>query len=135
MSILTASNLAKSFGPDDIFSSVSLSIPHGARIAIVGPNGIGKTTLLLILVGLEEPTAGSVHRARGLSIGYLPQEAVLTAGHSLWEECLTVFEDLRQMEVELAQLETAMGDPDHTQDAITRYGCLLYTSPSPRDRS
>ncbi|MBE9473415.1 MAG: ABC-F family ATP-binding cassette domain-containing protein [Chloroflexi bacterium] len=124
MSILTASNLAKSFGPDDIFSSVSLSIPHGARIAIVGPNGIGKTTLLRILVGFEEPTAGSVHRARGLSIGYLPQEAVLTAEHSLWEECLTAFDDLRQMEVELVQLEAAMGDPDHTQDALTRYGAL-----------
>jgi ATP-binding cassette subfamily F protein 3 len=124
MSILTASNLAKSFGPDDIFSSVSLSIPHGARIAIVGPNGIGKTTLLRILVGLDEPSAGSVHRARGLSIGFLPQEAVLTAKHSLWEECLTVFEDLRQKEVELAQLEAAMGDPDHTQDALTRYGAL-----------
>jgi ATP-binding cassette subfamily F protein 3 len=127
MSILTTSNLAKSFGPDDIFSSVSLSIPHGARIAIVGPNGIGKTTLLRILVGLEEPTAGSVHRARGLSIGYLPQEAVLNAEHSLWEECLTAFEDLRHKEVELAQLEAAMGDPDHTHDALTRYGALQET--------
>jgi ATP-binding cassette subfamily F protein 3 len=124
MSILTASNLAKSFGPDDIFSSVSLSIPRGARIAIVGPNGIGKTTLLRILVGLDEPSAGSVHRARGLSIGYLPQEAVLTAEHSLWEECLSAFKDLRHKEVELAQLEAAMSDPDRTQEALTRYGAL-----------
>lgn len=124
MSILTASNLAKSFGPDDIFSSVSLSIPQGARIGIVGPNGIGKTTLLRILVGLEEPTVGSVHRARGLSVGYLQQEAVLTAEHSLWEECLTAFEDLRKKEVELAQLEAAMSDPDYPQDALTRYGAL-----------
>ena len=122
MSILTASNLEKSFGPDDIFSSVSLSIPHGARIAIVGPNGIGKTTLLRILVGLEEPTTGSVNRSRGLSIGYLPQEAVLNAEHSLWEECLSAFEDLRRQEAELEQLEAAMGVPDQTEStaAITR---------------
>jgi ATP-binding cassette subfamily F protein 3 len=124
MSILSASNLEKSFGPDDIFSSISLSIPHGARIAIVGPNGIGKTTLLRILVGLDEPTAGSVQRSRGLSIGYLPQEAVLTAEHSLWEECLAAFDDLRRQEIELAQLEAAMSDPDQTQEALTRYGVL-----------
>lgn len=127
MAILTASNLAKSFGPDDVFSSVSLSIPHGARIAIVGPNGIGKTTLLRILVGLEEPTGGSVHRSRGLSIGYLPQEAVLTAEHSLWEESLTAFEDIRQMESELVSLETAMSDIELAQEALSRYGVLQET--------
>ena len=127
MSILTASNLAKSFGPDDIFSGVSLSIPRGARIAIVGPNGIGKTTLLRILVGLDEPSEGNVFRVRGLSIGYLPQEAVLTAGHSLWDECLTAFKDLRLQEAELVQLEAAMGDPDRSQEALTRYGALQET--------
>ncbi len=72
MSLLTTSNLAKSYGPDDIFSSVSISIPQGARIAIVGPNGIGKTTLLRILVGEEELSAGTLQRARNLRIGYLP---------------------------------------------------------------
>ncbi len=124
MSILTASNLAKSFGPDDIFSGVSLSIPRGARIAIVGPNGIGKTTLLRILVGLDEPSEGNVFRARGISIGYLPQEAVLTSDHSLWDECLTAFKELRLQEAELVQLEAAMGDPDRSQEALTRYGAL-----------
>ena len=124
MSILTASNLAKSFGPDDIFSGVSLSIPRGTRIAIVGPNGIGKTTLLRILVGLDEPSEGSVFRARGITIGYLPQEAVLTSEHSLWDECLTAFKDLRLQEAELVQLEAAMGEPDRSQEALTRYGAL-----------
>ncbi len=89
MSLINAANLAKSFGPDDIFAGVSLSIPHGARIAIVGPNGIGKTTLLRILLGLEEPTAGVVSQARNLQMGYLPQEAALSGTHTLWEECLS----------------------------------------------
>jgi ABC-type glutathione transport system ATPase component len=72
MSLLTVSHLSKSFGPDDVFKGVGFSIPHGARIAIVGPNGIGKTTLLRILVGLEEPSTGVVGRAR-LDDGICPR--------------------------------------------------------------
>ena len=124
MSILSASNLARSFGPDDVFSAVSLTIPRGARIAIVGPNGIGKTTLLRILVGLDEPSSGSVHRARGLTIGYLPQEANLTASHSLWEECMRAFVQVREQERELARLEAAMADPEQAGEALARYGPL-----------
>ena len=88
MSLITAVNLSKSFGANDIFSGVSLSIPHHARIAIVGPNGIGKTTLLRILAKEEEPSTGEVSLARNLSVGHLPQEAGFDSPHNLWEECL-----------------------------------------------
>jgi ATP-binding cassette, subfamily F, member 3 len=124
MSLLNASNLAKSFGPDDIFSGITLSVPQRARIAIVGPNGVGKTTLLRILLGAEEPSDGTVQQARSLSIGYLPQEARLTATHTLWEECLSAFEQLRAQEAELARLESVMGDPTQAEEALTRYGRL-----------
>ena len=127
MSLITISNLAKSFGPDDIFSRISLSIPSGARIAIVGPNGIGKTTLLRILVGLDEPTSGTVQRSRKLKIGYLPQEAGLTGTHTLWDECLKAVAELRAMETELVRLEAAMGQPNQTEDALARYGTLQET--------
>jgi len=122
MSLISASSLAKSFEPVDIFSGISLSIPKGARIAIVGPNGIGKTTLLRILVGLEEPTRGAVQRARGLRLGYLPQEAGLSGTHTLWEECLQAVSDLRLMEEELSRLEAVMSDPDQAESALVRYG-------------
>ena len=124
MSLITANDLAKSYGPTDIFSGVTLSIPHGARIAIVGPNGIGKTTLLRILLGLEEPSAGTLQRARGLSIGYLPQEAMLSGAHTLWEECLKPLASLLELEAELARLEAAMSDPDQAEAALQRYGAL-----------
>ena len=127
MSLINASNLAKSFGPDDIFFNISLSVPYAARIAIVGPNGVGKTTLLRILIGLDEPSEGIVNRARDLTIGYLPQEARLAATHSLWEECLSAFEHLRAQEAELAHLEAAMGDPDQAEEALERYGPLQET--------
>jgi ATP-binding cassette subfamily F protein 3 len=124
MSLITAANLAKSFGPIDIFSGISLSIPYRARIAIVGPNGIGKTTLLRILAGEEPPSAGQVNRARSLRLGYLPQEAGFDSQHTLWEECLVPFADLREQEAELARLETVMSDPGQAEQALERYGKL-----------
>ena len=127
MSLLTASDLGKSYGPNDIFSEISLSVPHGARIAVVGPNGIGKTTLLRLLVGLEEPTRGEIHRARNLNLGYLPQESGLTGEQSLWEECLRAVAGLRQMEAELARLEVAMSDPSQAEEILERYGKLQDT--------
>lgn len=125
MSLLSATELGKSFGPNDIFSGLSLSIPRRARLAIVGPNGIGKTTLLRILVGEESPTHGQVSRARGLKIGYLPQEAsFVDSQNTLWEECMVAFEHLQAMEQELADLEALMGSQAHDEAILARYGKL-----------
>jgi ATP-binding cassette, subfamily F, member 3 len=124
MSLITAVNLSKSFGANDIFSGVSLSVPHQARIAIVGPNGIGKTTLLRILAKQEEPSTGEVSQAKNLSIGNLPQEAGFDSPHSLWEECLLPFTKLRELEAELQRLEIAMADADQVDRVIERYGRL-----------
>jgi ATP-binding cassette subfamily F protein 3 len=124
MSLITAKNLAKSFGANDIFSGISLSIPHHARIAIVGPNGIGKTTLLRILAKEEDPSAGIVNQAKNLSIGHLSQEAGLESPHTLWEECLLPFEQLREKEVELQQLEQELSMHKHPEQVLDKYGRL-----------
>ena len=59
MSLITVNSLSKSFGAEDLFAGVSFSVAKGARLALVGPNGIGKTTLLRILIGQEEPSGGT----------------------------------------------------------------------------
>ena len=122
MSLINTTNLSRSFGATDIFSDLSLSIPNRARIAIVGPNGIGKTTLLRILVGRDEPSSGDVRRARGIKIGYLPQESSIEGSHTLWDECLLALTALRDMEAELASLEADMSDPRQTEEILNRYG-------------
>ena len=131
MSLITGTHLAKSYGANDIFAGVTVAIPRGARIALVGPNGAGKTTLLRILAGLEDPSQGEVHRARGMRVGYLPQEAMTlreTSEGTLWEEMLTAFSDLRAREAELNRLEMAMADPAHaSRDAVMeKYGPLQH---------
>jgi ATP-binding cassette subfamily F protein 3 len=124
MSLITAVNLAKSFGANDIFAGISLSIPHHARIAIIGPNGIGKTTLLRILAHEEEPSAGEVSQARNLTIGHLAQEAGIESPRTLWEECLLPFLELREQEAELQRLEHAMSDPNQVDKILEKYGRL-----------
>ncbi len=92
----------------------------------MGPNGIGKTTLLRILVGEESPSGGTVSRARNLTVGYLPQEARLHSSKTLWEECLAALQELIEMGQRLEKLEAAMNDADSDKSAtaIESYGSL-----------
>ena len=124
MSLITANSLSKSFGAEDLFANVSFSVAKGARLALVGPNGIGKTTLLRILIGQEEPSSGTVTRARNIRIGYLPQEADFQLEGTLWQACLEPFADLIRQQGELEKLEDEMSDPIKREQALVRYGAL-----------
>jgi ATP-binding cassette subfamily F protein 3 len=128
MSVISASNLKKSYGAQDVFSDITIDVSQRSRIALVGPNGIGKSTLLRLLVGLEKPDEGSIQRARALKVGFLPQEATYSPqtkddlASTLWEYSLGAFAQLRTQEAELARLEKAMADPAKSESAMARYG-------------
>jgi ATP-binding cassette subfamily F protein 3 len=126
MSLITANSLSKSFGDFDLFSGISFSVAKGARMALVGPNGVGKTTLLRILVGEDEASSGTIGCARGVRIGYLPQEADFEMDGTLWECCQAVFADIQRQQDELHRLEALMADPARAGDVMERYGKLQH---------
>src|SRR5436305_2220801 len=81
---LVASGITKSYGSVVVLAGVDLVVPPHARIGLVGPNGVGKSTLLRLLAGLEEPDAGSIRVSPPeLTVGYLPQEPELREGETL----------------------------------------------------
>ena len=125
MPVIQAVNLSKSFGAVDLFSKVSFGIPHRGRIALVGPNGIGKTTLLQILVGLDEPSGGSVQRSKNLKLGYLPQEAQFESSQAtLWQECLRPFQSLVEKQAELHRMEGDIVTHPEDSELLERYGAI-----------
>ncbi len=126
MSLLTATNLGKSYGPDDIFDSISIEIPYRSRIALVGPNGAGKTTMLNLLVGRDTPSEGNISIAKGTRIGFLPQRPELAGDHTIWEEMLNAFTDLRRMESKMRELEDKLTDPDSHESVLEQYGELQH---------
>lgn len=130
MSLLQANDLWRSYGAHDVLKGVEVSVPHQARIALVGSNGVGKSTLLRILAGLDRPDSGRVRRARNLRIGFLPQEAKASTRwggllkQTLRRVSVNAFASLLEMEAELAELEQRMTDPRKAEAAVTRYGQL-----------
>ena len=124
MSILTASNLSQSFGAYDVFVGISVTVPNDGKIGLVGPNGVGKTTLLRILARQSESGTGQVHWARGTRLGYLEQEAVQAfAGqeHTVYDEMLTVFAGLQAEQERLEEMEAQMA-LNPTEKLVEEYG-------------
>jgi ATPase subunit of ABC transporter with duplicated ATPase domains len=81
---LAAANITKHHGAQTVLNDVTLVVPPGSRVGLVGPNGVGKSTLLRILAGLEEPSSGRVRRTPpDLAVGYLPQERDPEPGETL----------------------------------------------------
>lgn len=83
--ILSANGLRLAYGPQELLSGVSLTVAPGEKLGLVGRNGCGKTSLLKILAGAQDPDAGTMSTRRGLRVGYLPQEFELDPGRTVFE--------------------------------------------------
>ncbi len=93
--MIQLTDAGKHFGSRSLFEGVSWLIGPKDRVGLVGANGTGKSTLLKILCGMESLDEGSVARTRGITAGYLPQEGLQPPGRTVFAECLSVFETLR----------------------------------------
>ena len=111
--MLSLIDAGKRFGPRVLFMEANWLIRAREKTALVGANGTGKTTLMRVLAGLETLDYGSLQLTRGMSIGYLPQEGLRLVGRTVFEECLTVFDELREMAREVERLGGQLAELDH----------------------
>jgi ATP-binding cassette, subfamily F, member 3 len=127
MPLLSLDDVAIAFGAEVIVRGITLRIEPRDRLAVVGANGAGKTSVLDVIAGTLEPREGSIDRARGLRIAHLPQDAPEPTGATVLDEVLESRADLLAMHAELTRLEAAMGDaPAHLDDVMARYGELQH---------
>jgi ATP-binding cassette, subfamily F, member 3 len=123
--VIQVEGVSRAYGDRVLFRDVTWQLSGRERIGLVGPNGVGKTTLCRILVGLDPPDTGRVSRARETTVGYLPQEAAGEARGSVLGEALSGFPEVWELERQLEALAVRLHEaPD---DALTaRYGDLQH---------
>ncbi|MRM99412.1 ABC-F family ATP-binding cassette domain-containing protein [Lactobacillus taiwanensis] len=126
MIIAQAQDLEQRFGGNTIFSNISFSVPDNARIGLVGPNGAGKTTLLKIMTGQQEPTSGQFTINKGLKVGYIAQENGLDEEKTIWDEMLTVFNDLIEKNKKITKMQEQIADHPEDEELLKHYDQLAY---------
>lgn len=98
------------FGTTPLFQDVNFVINPKDKIALVGKNGAGKSTMLKIIAGIQRPTSGTVSLQKGITVGYLPQVMVLSDGRTVLEEAETAFADISRMQEELDKMNQMLAE-------------------------
>src|SRR5258708_39986154 len=112
--MIQLSGAGKRFGHKLLFENVDWLITPRDRIGLVGGNGTGKSTLMKVLAGMDTFDYGSLTVAKGTSAGYIPQDGLTLSGRSVFAECMSGFDDLKGIEIELESLMDSMAGLDHT---------------------
>ena len=127
MSLLVVNNLNKSFGPDTLFRNVSFRLEWRQKLGLVGRNGTGKTTLLRLLTGQQEPNSGGIFFEKNIRFGYLKQEDGVDPEKTVLMEAENAFAHVLAMEARLREVEhemaAAKGEED-LQRVLAEYSLL-----------
>ena len=128
MAILTISNVKKAFGDRELFEDISFFVNDRERVAFIGANGTGKTTLLRIICQEESADSGTISKEPGIKIGYLPQEVDLPQAASLHLAVVGITPDLLECATELANIEQAMANAssDDAHQLGSRYAEISH---------
>jgi ATP-binding cassette subfamily F protein 3 len=110
--MIQLSSAGKRFGPKLLFDGLDWLITPNERVGLVGANGTGKSTLLKVLGGIESLDYGTIVSARNTTFGYLPQDGLKLSGRTVFDECMSVFSNLRALEQEMEELTHKMGEID-----------------------
>ncbi|MCW5936067.1 MAG: ABC-F family ATP-binding cassette domain-containing protein [Fimbriimonadaceae bacterium] len=121
--LLGVNNVRKLFAAEIVLDGVSFRIDRKAKVALVGRNGTGKTTLLKIITGQYEPDGGSVHLARGAKVGYLRQEHAVDETRTVIEEAQSGIADRLAMKARLEELEERM-EGGASEEDLEEYALL-----------
>ena len=133
MMFLAVHDVSKSYGAISVLNDISFIINAGDRVGMVGSNGVGKSTLLKILVGQEEVDTGTFSFAPSIEVGYLPQTTPDFYGHTIQDLILESVGNLRQLEERMRQIETSLStaSEERTAALLEEYG---YVSTRFQDR-
>jgi len=112
--MIQLSSAGKRFGGKILFEELDWLITPRDRVGLVGANGTGKSTLLKVLAGLETLDYGAMTVMKGTTAGYLPQDGLNLSGRTVFQECMSVFDEVRDMEREMESLTERMAEVDHT---------------------
>lgn len=126
MALITVSDLMMEFGEQTLFEHMNFEIQQGDRVALIGVNGSGKTTLFKLLTGEYIPTDGTVVINKNTSVGYMEQHVCRNLERSAYDEVLTVFDDLIEMEKELEWLNALIGSVHDELDEMVERQAFLH---------
>ena len=118
--VYTLQNVKKAFGLRVLFEDVNLSFLRNARIGVIGPNGMGKSTLLKIIAGDDDDYDGVAKARDGLTVGYVAQEPELDESLTVRENIDKAVEPIRQMTRDYEALTEKMADPDIDADEMEK---------------
>ena len=128
MAIVTLRDIHKAFGSDVVLDGLHLQIHAGEKVGMVGANGSGKSTILKLILGEVAPDLGEVVKAKGLRMGYLPQEATFDGTLTVWQEMHAGLESLLRTQRRIEQITRELADleGEALQSRMKEYDRLVH---------